>query len=354
MAIRYDFFIGIPIAIGTAAALTHSHTTDDTIEVLGKPWNTKIVTAATALGMTAILLFWTPAGGYAIRTVHAASKRPPMPGNNTLAKTYVYMKNKLPADTTVMAANWGYGSQMNVLGGVKTIIDQDHFIQHWIHLYYRHVFCAQSEQEALEFLKTHQATHLMITASDLTISAGGNSYVGSNADLDRHFNFYALDTMPTAPGTQYVLSPKKYTRPIRFMPQTDLKTLNIRGTEIEKLTVTAEFNTGTTAHIPYIAYVGSQRIIPKAKTDTNLEIGGLMLIFNAQKKLLYSYYIPDIGWNNLAVKLFIRGEHTEAFKNVYAATPEGIDIPPEIKIWEIHYPSDTHTNPKYLATEPLE
>ncbi len=352
IAIRYDFFIGIPIAIGTATALTHSHTAAETIEVLGKPWNTKIVTAATAISMITILLFWAPAGGHANRGIHAASRRPPIPGNNNLAQVYTWMKNKLPADTTVLAANWGYGSQLNVLGGVKTIIDQDHFIQHWIHLFYRHVYCAQSEQEALEFLKTHQATHLMITTPDLTVSAGGNSYVGSNADLDRHFDFYALNTMPTAPGTQYTLAPKIYRTPIRFMPKTTLDTIDIQGTEIENLSVKVRFKTGRTSLIPYVAYVGSQRITLKEKKDT--ENGGLLLIFNAQKKLLYSYYLPNIGWNSLAVKLFIRGEHTETFKNVYTATPEGIDMPPEVKVWEIHYPLDTHTNPKYLAIEPPE
>lgn len=349
-AIRYDFFIGMPLAIGTAVILIRSPTSGKPIQFSGRTFNAKLVTAAFAIGMLALLLFWGPAGGYAGRSIRVGSVRPPIPGYSSLAEAYKWMKKELPTDTTVMAANWGYGSQLNVLGGVKTIIDQDHFIQHWIHLYYRHVYCAQSEQEALAFLKTHHATHLMITASDLTINAGGISYVGSDADFDRHFDLYALDTMPTAPGTQYALTPKKYQRPIRFMPKTTLETIDIHGTDIKNLSVTAQFKTGRTSHIPYVAYVGSQRIIPKEKIYT--ENGGLLLIFNAQKKLLYSYYIPDIGWNSLAIKLLIRGEHTETFKNVYTALPRGIDMPPEIKIWEIQYPSTTHTNPKYLTTEP--
>ena len=349
-AVRYDFFIGMPLAIGTAVIFVRSPTSGKPIQFRGRTFNAKLVTAAFAIGMLGLLLFWGPAGGYAGRSIRVGSERPPIPGHSSLAEAYKWMKKELPADTTVMAANWGYGSQLNVLGGVKTIIDQDHFIQHWIHLYYRHVYCAQSKQEALAFLKTHQATHLMITASDLTINAGGNSYVGSNADLDRHFDLYALDTMPTAPGTQYVLAPKIYQRLVRFMPQTILDAIDIQGTDIETLSVTARFKTGTTSHIPYVAYVGSQRITQKEKMDT--ENGGILLIFNAQKKLRYSYYIPDTGWNSLAIKLFVRGEHTETFKNVYTATPEGIEMPPEIKIWEIQYPSGTHTNPKYLATEP--
>ncbi len=351
-ALRYDFFIGVPLAIGTAAILVRSPTSGKPVALGSRTLHPKLVTTAFAIGMLVLLLFWSPAGGYANRTIRVASERPPAPGYSSLAQAYTWMKTELPSDTTVMAANWGYGSQLNVLGGVKTIVDQDHFIQHWIHLYYRHVYCAQSEQQALEFLKTHGATHLMITASDLTISAGGISYVGSNAELDRHFDFYALDTMPTAPGTQYTLAPKIYQKNARFMPQTDLKTIDIRGTEIENLAVTAQFETGKTSHIPYVAYVGSQRIKRKEKTDT--ENGGLLLIFDTQKKHLYSYYLPTIGWNSLAVKLFIRGEHAETFKNVYTTTPEGIDMPPEIKIWKINYPSDIKNNPKYLETEPSE
>ena len=348
-AVRYDFFIGIPLAIGTAVILVRSPTSGKPVHLSGRTFHPKLVTTAFAIGMLVLLLFWPPVGGYANRAIRAASERPPIPGYSSLTQAYTWMKTELPADTTVMAANWGYGSQLNVLGGVKTVIDQDHFFQHWIYLYYRHVYCAQSEQEALEFLKTHHATHLMITVSDLAISAGGISYVGSDAEFDRHFDLHALKLLPTAPGTQYSLAPIKYPRPVRFMPQTDLKTIDIRGTEIENLSVTAQFKTDRTSHIPYVAYVGSQRITQKEKTDT--ENGGVVLIFDTEKKLLYSYYLHAIGWNSLAVKLFVRGEHTETFKNVYTATPEGIDMPPEVKVWEIHYPSDTHTNPKYLETE---
>ncbi len=351
-AVRYDFFIGIPLAIGTASILARSPTSGKPVHISGRDIHPKLVTAAFAVGMLVLLLFWAPVGGYANRAIRVASERPPVPGHSSLLQAYTWMKTELRADTTVMAANWGYGSQLNVLGSVKTIVDQDHFIQHWIHLYYRHVYCAQSEQEALEFLKTHHATHLMITASDLTINAGGMSYVGSDADLDRHFDFYALDAMPTAPGTQYTLAPKIYQRPPRFMPQTTLDTIDIRGTEIENLSVTARFKTGDISHIPYVAYVGNQRITPKEKTDT--ENGSLVILFDVQKKLLYSFYLPAIGWNSLAVKLFIRGEHTEAFVNVHTITPKGIDIPPEVKIWKINYPPDIKKNQKYLETEPPE
>ena len=52
---------------------------------------------------------------------------------------------------------------LNVLGGVKTVIDQDHYIQHWILLFNKHVRDATDARVALEFLKTHGVTHLMLT-----------------------------------------------------------------------------------------------------------------------------------------------------------------------------------------------
>ena len=71
------------------------------------------------------------------------------------------MKTTLP-ETAVVAARWRYGSQLNILAGVKTIIDQDHYVQHWIHLYRRYISLGIDPHEMLGFLKTHQATHLMI------------------------------------------------------------------------------------------------------------------------------------------------------------------------------------------------
>ena len=262
------------------------------------------------------------------------------------------MKNELSPETTVMAANWGYGSQLNVLGGVKTIVDQDHFIQHWIPLYYRHVYCAQSEREALEFLKTHAATHLMLISSDFTPGAREASFVGSNEDFDRHFDLHDLTLLPTAPGTQYSLAPRRYTKPLRFMLPTTLTTVDIVGTKLENLSVTAHFKTEEETRLPYVAFAGSERITPQETVNT--ENGGVLLIFDAHKILRNSFYIPAIGWNSLAVKLFIRGEHTEAFINVHTVTSQGIDVPPEVKIWKINYPPHLKENPKYLETEPSE
>ena len=158
---RYDFFIGIPLAYGTAWLLWQLPTV--VLQNLSHPIKHRWVAAYFTIAILISVLFWNPTGGHATRAVAAAAKwRKPTPGKGNLAQTLDWMKNTLP-ENAVVAANWSYGSRLNVLGGVKTVTDQDTFIPHWIHLYYRHVYCGQSVREALTFLKTHGATHLMLT-----------------------------------------------------------------------------------------------------------------------------------------------------------------------------------------------
>ena len=71
--------------------------------------------------------------------------------------------------------------------------------------------------------------------------------------------------------------------------------------------------------------------------------------FDAETRLSGGYYIPPLGWNSLAVKLFLRGEHKDIFVPVY---PTDDSAARDIKVWEIRYPPDIETDEKYLATEP--
>ena len=88
---------------------------------------------------------------------------------------------------------------------------------------------------------------------------------------------------------------------------------------------------------------------PTSQVSVDIENGGLILDFDAETRLNSGYYIPPLGWNSLAVKLFSRGEHSNIFVLVY---PTDDSTPKEIKVWEIRYPADIETDEKYLATEP--
>ena len=161
---RYDFFIGVAFAFGSATFIQSlSNIVVNKIRV-----KTKATLSLTTLKncVTAIMLlfvmFFPPHFAHAYRSIDAATRlRTAIPGRTPIAETFRWMRSNLPRES-IVAAHWRYGSQLNVLAGVKTITDQDTYLQQWISLYYRHVLSAKTEREALEFLKTHGATHLML------------------------------------------------------------------------------------------------------------------------------------------------------------------------------------------------
>ena len=157
---RYDFFIGVPLAFFTAE-LIHLFSNALSHKVKESKQQRRLKTCIASL-LLAGILFFPPLGGHATRAIYAATRmRKPTPTTDVTSALH-YMKTTLP-NTAIVAAHWGYGSQLNVLGGVKTIIDQDTYLQNWILLYNRHVHNATSENEVLEYLKTHGATHIMLT-----------------------------------------------------------------------------------------------------------------------------------------------------------------------------------------------
>jgi len=168
---RYDIFLAVPLAFFSMEAIKEiTHCLSQKIwqskyisDIFRKDVPTPRLQNSIALAMLALILFWPTTGGHTLRAYkNTAPMRSALPGDLPVAKALEWMKAELP-HTAVVAARWRYGSLLNVLGGVKTIIDQDHYIQHWIHLYDQYIKKGHHPQDALAFLKTHQATHLMIT-----------------------------------------------------------------------------------------------------------------------------------------------------------------------------------------------
>ncbi len=158
---RYDFFIGMSVAFFASDLICFL--ADFYGRLVKKRLPKRLLKTAIITIMLGIVLFWTPTGGHARRTLLTATYfRQAIPGKSAEAHAFTWMKNNLP-DTAVVAANWSFGSLLNVISNVKTVVDQDHFIQYWIHLYNRYVYNAESEREILAFLKTHNATHIMLT-----------------------------------------------------------------------------------------------------------------------------------------------------------------------------------------------
>ena len=170
---RYDFFIGLSLAYFTVALIQEVATS--LLNALRNPaWTTGVVHEALKRygitpGSVSVVVFvgvclWGPmAGGHVFRSVATAKEsRRAVPGVGAIADAYTWMKTNLP-ESAVVAAEWSYGTQLNVLGGVRTIVGPDHYLPYWIELYQRHVEWSKNEPEVLRFLFTHAATHLLVT-----------------------------------------------------------------------------------------------------------------------------------------------------------------------------------------------
>jgi len=158
---RYHFFTAIPLAFfATESIRFFAYYLANKIYI--PPLTQKTCTTILTGALLSLLLFLPPLGGFALNAHTLAGKiNRPFPGEAPITKAYQWMRTSLP-NTAVLAARWRYGNQLNVLADVKTIIDPDHYIQQWIHLHRQYISLGLDEREMLIFLKTHEATHLMI------------------------------------------------------------------------------------------------------------------------------------------------------------------------------------------------
>ncbi|MCY3742421.1 MAG: hypothetical protein OXH00_15505 [Candidatus Poribacteria bacterium] len=297
----------------------------------------RVLKTSLALAMLAVLI-WIPSPfGYAQKIRHATHVRRSMPINSTVAETFQWMKAEL-SHSAVVATDWIHGSQLNVLGGVKTITDQDTFIQHWIHLYYRYLFCGQSEKEFLQFLKSHGATHLMLTEVDIVADALTYSVIGSPSEHDKHFEIIVLRDPIYEKGNIF-LFPEKAT-PFFGNIQIDMHPENNTAT-----TAILVRKKGIATTLPYVAFENKKRTT--SENQDGSKTGGILLYFDESQKFQKGYYVPPIAWENVAIRLFLRGIPSDAFKLVYETQKTG-GTP--VKVWEIHYPPDIQPDLKYLKT----
>ncbi|MYH81452.1 hypothetical protein F4009_14855 [Candidatus Poribacteria bacterium] len=347
---RYDFFVGVPFAFFTAV-LTHFVSGFIGEKYKMQAWLQSILKIGISTAVLTVLLLGelpntTGADSLATRGVLTPTQmRGAIPGRNTpqgiaMENALNWMKTEYEEKgNIVVCTEWSYGSILNVLGGVKTVIDQDHFIQYWIHLYSRHVFCAQSEQEALAFLKTHEATHLMLTETEV-LHPQKTSFVGSDENRDRQFKMIRMQAR----------TPKGGSSKSRMVPAEENSAIKSIDVDFAKpVSITAKLKTGKNVHLPYVA-VSEQRDVERNLCTENVN-GGILHYFDEDTQSNTLYYIPPIGWNSLAVSLFFRGIKNPHFIPVY---PEKEFPAAKVKVWKIHYPPDIKAQAKYRATAPKE
>lgn len=333
---RYNFFVGVPLAYGTCWLLWEFFVPllKNLIQKVPVRWGQSLpqwIATSIATLLLLPILFWAPFGGHAKYAIAATQLMGVNPDEGELKNAFQWLKEH--TENAIVAATWEYGIQLNVFSGAKNIIDTDHYLQHWVHLYCRHVFCAQSEAEALSFLKTHNATHLLLANLEVIHRAEALSFIGSDAANDRQFRFYTFvqTDAPTEETERLTLQ------------ETPLEFVDMTSPTSEKRKITAHFREGTTVLREVDLHPEAiEQMIP-----IDLENGGVLLYFDAEKQLQNAQYLPSVGWNSLVVKLYFRRSQSDAFIPVFPI--ENSDTA-AVKIWEIQYPNDTKKDNKYLET----
>lgn len=253
---------------------------------------------------------WWPGGGHVGRTFEAGKQmRSATPGATDLAESFFWIREHLNPETAVVAASWDHGHFLRALAGVSTLIDPDHYRPQRISDYCRFVFCGQSDAEALQWLRRHAATHLLLTTDEIRNLAGLYSRVGSFKD-DRHFS-------------------------VRRLEKTDRQTLCVSDgsapfTSIEITEMPAAgvvcFADGRRERI-------DTRVFQSGESSTfsgTSAVGGILVWLDAQGVFESGEYFPALGWNAFAVK--------RVFRQVASAAFDPIPVPfAGITLFEIRY-----------------
>jgi len=283
-----------------------------------------------------------------------------------------WIRENTPKDA-VFAHWWDYGYMVQTGGERATITDGGNAMGYFNYLMGRHVLTGQSDEEPLPFLKSHNATHLLIVSEEIGKYPAFSS-IGSDVNYDRYswINTFVLDTKNTQElrdkvvylyrgGTptdedlvyQDKLYPKQAAGIGGFfvsLKQDGNKTsfeqpsavMIYNGQQIQ-IPLNCLFINGQEIIFGSEGLDGCLMIIPKIEGDKMMPIGAAL------------YLSPKVRKSRIA-QLYLFGKQNEYFKLAYTdqaqmpiAYYNGRFIGP-MKIWEISYPQNIEVPPEFYGT----
>ncbi len=307
-------------------------------------------------------------------------------------KAMGWIRENTPEDA-VFAHWWDYGYWLQSIGERATILDGGNAIVYWNHLMGRHVLTGTDESKALEFLYTHNGTHLLIDSTEIGKYTAYSS-IGADENYDRFSwitTFFMNDkqTQETANETIYVyngrtaidediiwevngkkiLFPKKnagigaiilkqnqdkdilqpeaifiynnqqYRIPLRYVYYNDEE---------------YDFGSGLESGIFLFPKLDN---LPNGQQQIN-EIGALFYMskktVHSQMARLYLYneksdYFKLVHSEDSLVVESLKNQGIELNDFIYSSyCPQTNNFCGPIKIWEISYPKNMEVNPDYL------
>ena len=301
-------------------------------------------------------------------------------------KAMSWVRDNTPIDS-VFAHWWDYGYWVQSIGERATILDGGNAIVYWNHLMGRHVLTGTNERDALEFLYTHNGTHLLIDATEIGKYTAFSS-IGSDEDYDRFswistFQMDESQIQETKDEATYVYVGGmnndedvvwNYNGEQILLPK---KAAGV-GAVIIKMNLNKEISqpeaifvyNNQQYRIPlrYVYYKNELKdfgsgieagifIYPKVNVDANSQ-----LQINEMGSLLY---LSERTINSNLARLYLFDKDSDNFKLAHMETDiiveeirqqvpnigefiqyQGFRGP--IKIWEISYPANIESKPEYL------
>ena len=301
---------------------------------------------ACALTIVCLLTWLSITGIYRLgptQTAFAATMKAQPPPDSGTRDALDKLRINTPPNA-VIAANWNLGSMTNELGRRTTIIDEEHKIAK-IRAMSKAVFCGENEDEALQFLKEHRATHILLHPMDISqLNLHFLAATGPGENIGR-----------LSPVVPLKLSDKSY-QELEYLA--DFSVLLKINTEhypekVEKLIVPflwenesfaisipasmviRDGNSVKTVSVKELIIADRRWYFPEAEVNgcvwKHSEIArDIPLEFTDRLAL----YISPEARKSLTVKLFL-GEHSDRFKLVYESPKTHGTVP--VKIWEIQY-----------------
>ncbi len=303
-------------------------------------------------------------------------------------KAMSWVRDNTPQNA-VFSHWWDYGYWVQSIGKRATVLDGGNAIVYWDHLMGREVLTTPNDSTALEFLYTHNATHLLIDSTDIGkysafSSIGGDinndrlSYFpsffkdpkGIQETKDGMIYFYQgqsgldQDIIYVNNGTKEIFpsensgivriiirqkSSGEYIQPSAILVQSNIKQMEIPLRYLYINNTLYDYNSGIDAGVYSI-----QTINP-AQNNLQIDDNGALLYLSPRtvNSLLVRKYLFEEEGNFKLVhnepSLLVNSIRSQGFNSNEIIYFQG-NFQGPIKIWEINYPSDTKSNPNYLAT----
>ncbi len=273
---------------------------------------------------------------------------------------FAQIGNQTP-NGSVIAASWDYGSPLNWYAKCATVVDEDHYIPYWIHLLSRHVFSALSPLEALEFLRTHNATYLMMTTQDL-FRLFLFTYTGSDAKSDRLASVLPLNAVATN-NSSMEIEVTDFIPNSPFMTADALELDNKRYSpgdwHIEKVSIT-RYKASNRWHVVIYGSAKGKRFSGNPKEfrfgasvlrDEKGIPGSVVMLPNPSQNLFQVLYLSEKAGKLLSVRLYLFGEKIEGFTFVYDTNQDMRCDVDGLRLWKIDYPPHVQAQEHYLARD---